>query len=269
MSRDLDKFYTKASVVQECYQQLGDLSRFDLLVEPSAGNGAFLPSNTNIAVKAYDIAPEGAGIQKADFLTLSVAEIVGDSQSVVTIGNPPFGRNGAKALAFTKKAMEYSQVVAFILPRSFKKDSVQNKVPCTFDLISSTDLQPQSFLLDGASYDVPCVFQIWQRTETPRVKHAVRTTTPLFQFVKPDQAQLTVRRVGVYAGTAYIETEKSEQSHYFIALPESSVLSPSEFVELCNTITWEHNNTTGPRSISKGELIEQLEKIWPEKKVDS
>lgn len=266
MSKELDKFYTKPEVVLTCYQQVGDLSQFDLVVEPSAGNGAFLLPN--IPMKAYDIAPEDERIQKADYLQVLTPTIVTSNKKVLTVGNPPFGRNCSLALQFIKKAMEYSDTVAFVLPKSFKKVSIQNKVPLTFHLVSTLDLPPSSFLLDGQSYDVPCIFQVWKRGITSRSKQATRTTTDLFRFVKKNdevlKPVLTIRRVGVYAGMAYPEVEKSEQSHYFIALPENSPTSTSEFIRLCNSIAWEHDNTSGPRSISKGELIDKMEALLAE-----
>jgi len=48
--------------------------------------------------------------------------------------------------------------------------------------------------------------------------------------------------------------DKSVQSHYFVIVDE-----PDVFVEKVNAITWEHNNTVGPRSISKPELVMAIE----------
>jgi len=263
MSKALDKFYTKPALVALCYTQLPSLATYDLIVEPSAGSGAFLqPLPITALVQAYDLYPEPAPellhpIIAADYLTLDPATVRGAATYVLTVGNPPFGRNCSLALQFLKQAMNYSHTVAFILPRSFKKVSVLNKVPLTFTLTSTLDLPVDGFLLDGASYDVPCVFQVWTRADIPRVKLVARTTTELFRFVTMEEASCAVRRVGVNAGRAFLDTERSPQSHYFLALPAD--IKPEEFVARCNSLTWEHNNTTGPRSISKGELIAQLE----------
>jgi hypothetical protein len=263
MSRVLDKFYTSPSVVEQCYRELGSLDTYDLMVEPSAGSGAFLvPLPANLTVKSYDIAPESKDypIQQADFLTLTPAQIKGDHKKVLTVGNPPFGVNSSLCLKFIKHASLYSQTIAFILPKSFKKISTQGKVPLTHSLTKSVDLPDNAFLLDGKPYSVPCVFQIWDRTDVPRIKKVGRTTTELFEFVTQDRAELSVRRVGVYAGKAFTETDKSVQSHYFLKLREG--IDINEFVEKCNTLEWEHNNTAGPRSVAKGELIEKMEGLW-------
>lgn len=263
MSKALDKFYTNPTLVALCYNQIPDLADYDLLVEPSAGSGAFLqhPLPASIAVKAYDILPEGANIISVDFLTLKPTEIRGTAKRVLTIGNPPFGRNCSSALKFINQAAGYSDTIAFILPKSFKKVSTQNKVSLAFELVSTIDLPANGFLLDGTVYDVPCVFQVWRRGLVPRDKLVTRTTTSLFTFTTANKAQLSVRRVGVYAGMAYPTTDKSPQSHYFITLPPDSEVTTASFIEKCNSIKWEHNNTSGPRSISKGELIEHMETL--------
>jgi uncharacterized membrane-anchored protein len=75
-----------------------------------------------------------------------------------------------------------------------------------------------------------------------------------FSFVKREEANVSVRRVGVYAGKASANLNKSEQSHYFIYAE-----NPESFIEKANSIKWEHNNTVGARSISKNEFIEAME----------
>jgi hypothetical protein len=260
----MDKFYTRPEIVAWCCYQIDWLKEnFDLIVEPSAGAGAFTQPfiGTIYPVKAYDLEPEATHITKADFLQIPDNTLTSTYKNILTLGNPPFGRNCSLALQFLKKAMAYSSVVAFILPKSFKKVSQQNKIPLDFTLQSSVDVPNNAFLWQGQPYNVPCVFQIWRRTPTPRIKHPARTTSPYFTFVSPIQAQLTIRRVGAKAGYADIDTKKSKQSHYFIALAPQLQLTPQAFVDKCNTLVWTEENTTGPRSISKPELIEQIEAL--------
>jgi hypothetical protein len=44
------------------------------------------------------------------------------------IGNPPFGRQSSTAIKFIKKSCLFCNSLSFILPKSFKKDSLKNKV---------------------------------------------------------------------------------------------------------------------------------------------
>ena len=71
---------------------------------------------------------------------------------------------------------------------------------------------------------------------------------------KIENPDISFRRVGVNAGTIDTNTEnKSIQSHYFIKFTNSK--SISENIKKLSNITYEFNNTVGPKSISKQELI--------------
>lgn len=50
-----DRFYTKREVVQECVGLI-DLTSFDVIIEPGAGDGAFLDYLPKSAI-GYDIKP--------------------------------------------------------------------------------------------------------------------------------------------------------------------------------------------------------------------
>ena len=70
--QNLDKFYTIPSIVDKCISSLTKLynwDEWDMVIEPSAGNGSFLlkiPSKEKIGI---DILPEHKDIIKQDFFT--------------------------------------------------------------------------------------------------------------------------------------------------------------------------------------------------------
>ena len=75
LKRDtIDKFYTKQNVAQNCSniaQQLLNIdNEFDVVIEPSAGNGVFINSLTKICSNClfYDIQPEHELIITQDYL---------------------------------------------------------------------------------------------------------------------------------------------------------------------------------------------------------
>ena len=76
-----------------------------------------------------------------------------------------------------------------------------------------------------------------------------------FIFVqKKENPDISFRRVGVNAG--FIDTnvnEKSIQSHYFIKFTNDNSIDDN--IKLLSNIKFEFNNTVGPKSISKQELI--------------
>ena len=258
-----EKYYTKPQTVNICMDKIrkhGFIQPNDCIIEPSAGNGAFIhgirelfPGNTHIFM---DIAPEHPDIQEGDFFEYTPGN--NRTTTLHAIGNPPFGRQSSTAIRFIKHACLFCSSVSFILPKSFKKESMQKAFPLTFHMIEQCDLPPYSFSVNGEDHDVPCVFQVWVKREIPRV--CIETPIPVgFAFVgKSDTPDISLRRVGVYAGKIDTDTEKNEQSHYFIRFQNGKPVN--ENIGALQRITFIHNNTVGPKSISKPEVIREFNK---------
>ena len=78
---------------------------------------------------------------------------------------------------------------------------------------------------------------------------------------KTDDHDISFRRVGVNAGKIDNETaDKSIQSHYFIKFDEN-VLNENLREKLININFTCSENTCGPKSISKQELIEEFNNL--------
>lgn len=245
----LDKFYTKTEVAEKLINAV-DINNYSSIIEPSAGNGSFSKQINNCS--AIDIEPESEEITKQDFFDFNGNNLKGP---VLVIGNPPFGRNGSLALAFIKKASEFADTIAFILPKSFKKQSFYDKIPLNFWLEKQIDLEDNSFMYEEQEVLIPCVFQVYVRKSEEREKQE-KLKPKNFAFTDKEKANISLRRVGVYAGKAFEEVkEKSESTHYFIKSD-----NPKLFIKIANSIIWEHDNTVGPRSISKQELIRAIDK---------
>ena len=72
---------------------------------------------------------------------------------------------------------------------------------------------------------------------------------------KNDNPDISFRRVGVYAGKIDTEIEsKSAQSHYFIKFDKEI----DEIINELKSIEFKTDNTVGPRSISKREVITEF-----------
>lgn len=252
---DLDKFYTMPETAKYCIDML-DLSEFSLIIEPSAGAGSFstqLPPGTI----ALDLNPENDGIVKQDFFDYIPS---GTAGKILVIGNPPFGQQNSLALKFINHAAQFADTIAFIIPRSFDKESLKRRIDKNFHLTSSTVLPAKSFTLNGAPYSVPCIFQIWQRGTQLRKDIALKLTTQHFLFVKKNEnPDLSIRRIGGNAGKASLTTDVSDQSNYFIV--NTSSLSVDELIAHINTLQFPSRDMgVGPRTISKGELIAVIDK---------
>ena len=173
---NLDKFYTKPEIAEQCYNFLKQFYpniENEIFLEPSAGSGNFLTYLKNY--EAYDIAPEGENIIKADFLSLEL-----NRNNYVTIGNPPFGKRSKLAIDFFNHAAKFSKIIAFIVPVSFMKWGVHKELDSNFKLQAYMYIPENSFTDKGKDFSVRCVFQIWTRDnvshnlrilKSPPIKH--------------------------------------------------------------------------------------------------
>ena len=262
IEKKYDKYYTKVDIVTELIKHI-DFSKFSIAIEPSAGCGNF---SNNIPIKciSFDIKPEDdeKEIIEADFLEININEYLDNDDKVIVIGNPPFGRQASLAVKFFNKSalIKNTICIAMILPKSFKKSSIKNRLNLDFTLSQELELKKYSFTYGGKDYDVPCIFQIWMRTSIKRKKDPKFKLCDKFQFVIEKDCNvdtIAFRRVGVYAGKASLYSKQSKQSHYFLTCSDEIIII-KDLLHNLNSIKWEHNNTTGPRSISKNELIEKL-----------
>ena len=196
----VDKFYTIKQNVDFIYSLI-NLEKFDLVIEPSAGDGVFLDYllHHNIPFRAYDIEPHHASIQEQDFLTLELDRP--DGCNILTIGNPPFGTNNSLAIRFFNKAAEFSSSIALILPKSFRKPSVINRLDRHFHLIADVNLPTEEYRNGTNLVSVPTFFQVWDRGNGIRSIIKSQVTSDKIAFVGQDDANYTIRRVGAKAGS--------------------------------------------------------------------
>ena len=175
-----EAYFTSSQVAEQCVDFVDHtyaLDSFDLIVEPSAGDGAFLrllPEDKRIGL---DIAPQEPHVVQTDFLDW----LPGHSGRILTVGNPPFGARASLAVKFIEHAAKYSEVIAFILPMSFNKYTFTNRVPLNFHLVDSMNIS-DVFSLDGNDVPVNTVFQIWQKRDVLRAKQIGARSHPDFEM---------------------------------------------------------------------------------------
>lgn len=178
----LDQFYTKEHISEKCINILKkyiSFNDYDYILEPSAGTGSFyklIPKNKRIGL---DVEPKFDGIIKMNYFDF----IPEKNKKYIVIGNPPFGRISSLAVKFFNKSAEFSDIIAFIIPRTFKRVSIQNKLNLNFKLIHNEDLpiKPCCFT---PNMDAKCCFQIWKKDEYKRDIIKYDKTHPDFEFLK-------------------------------------------------------------------------------------
>lgn len=259
-ARDLDQFYTNVDVAQHLVQKvisvmdhISDPPRFWL--EPSAGSGSFFHCLPDPKI-GVDIDPRCSGVIGADFLQWAPPPL----RPIWAVGNPPFGKNASLAIRFFNHAATFCSLIAFVVPRTFEKRSVQAKLDRSFHLIEEIPLLPASFVFEERPYSVPCVFQIWQKRFTFRVMEPLQHTHPDFLFTSKIEADFSFQRVGVRAGvTSRDFLYKADQSHYFI----KDMTSSKNVQFLLDRVDWSpiKQRTAGNPSIGKAELVEEYVRI--------
>ena len=264
-----DCFYTSEKVAKECWNELKTVlaekkinSNFDLWLEPSAGNGAFFDLLPQRNRRGIDIrASSNSAIEQGDFLKWPIEDFTSKHKNIITVGNPPFGKNSSLAVKFFNRSAQFSNCIAMVFPRTFLKKSVQNRLDLNFKLIKNLQLREQSFEFNDEPYSVPCVFQVWKRENTKREKLYDPLIHPDFEFTTRDHAEFAIQRVGVAAGKIKEDFHKyADESHYFI----KSLSTKVNVKELFLKIKWDSikHNTAGNPSISKRELV----KLYTEKR---
>ena len=197
------------------YKQHVNINDKDLCIEPSAGNGSFIfPILDNFKnYKFYDIEPKNDTIETLDFLKFnSETHIDYNYKNIHIIGNPPFGRQSSMALKFLKKCATFCNYIGFILPKSFKKDSMKNKIPNNFHNIFGRFKQ---IPLWARKYSWCSMHissgkkNIYREKQEKLIKN--------YKFVKQNEQHDIAFKELVFMLSIYKETEdKSFQSHYFI-----------------------------------------------------
>jgi len=267
----LDKFYTIPIIAEKCLNNIDSLYKWcdwGLVIEPSAGNGSFLtriPTDKKIGI---DIYPEHKDIIKQDFLTYKPPEKVG---KILVVGNPPFGRVSSLAIKFFNHASKWADVIAFIIPRTFRRISVHNKLNKNFHLIFDEEI-PTNPCAFNPPMMVKCCFQIWEKKENERLAIELSTSHNDWYFLgfgpKDDKGQPTPPNGADFAIRAYggkcgeiteVELDKLRpKSWHWI----KSKINKNILIERFNNIDYSIcNDTARQNSIGRGELV----RIYSEK----
>lgn len=277
----LDRFYTKPDVASRLVQELIEhypQMQDAIFIEPSAGDGAFvyaLESDARIPnenIIALDIAPSESSIcqspiHRNDFLEDNLADklsekgfddsLLRNTDKVVFIGNPPFGEQATLATAFVKKSLENARWCAFILPPSFRKESMQKKLANFGALDSLIELDDTSYRMNGEILDVPSYFFVFDAKkefeETPDMTDELPFHKVTNDPKKRESADFAIRRVGGTAGSATENvTECSKETYYFFAKDNGC---PDDIVDIINECDFpERDWSVGPRSLSVKEM---------------
>ena len=211
-----EQYYTPNDLAEKLISEVSALVP-DLasrtVIEPAGGTGSFIKAAQSIGVTeflSFDIEPKHSLVKKADFLAKKII-----AKDAVTISNPPFGRNNSLSIPFFNKAAEHSEFICFIVPRSWRKWSVINRLDRRFHLIADHDI-----LIDyeddlgerlSSRTSLSTCFQIWQRKTELRPIIKVKDLG-LIEKCGPAEADVALTIFGFGCGKVRTEFDRKPNS---------------------------------------------------------
>lgn len=248
-----DQFFTRPEVAQQFADWVRGqpwYSEVTRAIEPAAGARDL--SKHFPGIEEYDLDPQWADITQQDFFASNFRYQPG----FLVVMNPPFGKGSDLAMQFFNKAAGFADYIAQIVPRTFRRASIQNRLSMDFDLVDEYVLPRGSFYLphEGPNhkYDVPAVAQIWRRSDEPRQAINQPRASSKFAWARPESADFAFRRKGRRAGE--IVTQNIEQTN-----PNSFFYIKGD-PRVFQQVNWKEygNDVMGARSISQADVAQAV-----------
>jgi predicted RNA methylase len=231
-----EQYYTPKPLALELVTQietvLGSLAGKTIL-EPAGGTGAFIEAVQAKGVTrviSFDVEPLHELVSVGDFLEQEIKE-----SNLITISNPPFGRNNSLSIPFFNHAAKVSDSICFIVPRSWRKWSVTNRLDLGFELALDVDIDidyvdAAGTPLSNKNHLATC-FQIWKKTYTPRTLVRV-TDKGIIEKVSPELADVSLTIFGYGCGKVKTQFEPvANTTQMFLKLKHPQALAALESVD--------------------------------------
>lgn len=259
-----DAYLTKnpEKLADKIKELIPDLDKY-VVIEPSCGYGDWFKF-INFD-KAYDIETrvDVDFFEESDFLTITSDDL--DTENLIFIGNPPFGKNSSLAIKFCQHCCELkAKYICFILPALFKTDKIKNKAFNEhYHLVYETDYNEFYIIENGKSKNkfVNCVFQIWKYEtivrEITQTKQVL--TNKYFKFITKTKIKdydenliYSIRRVGSKSGELTKGKHVSPEDHFYIIFNEN--VNVEKFIEEYNKIEFDFSKCQKQKNINKTDL---------------
>jgi predicted RNA methylase len=233
-----EQYYTPPEISTYCLDKMSEyVKNKDVTwLEPAGGKGAFIEALLSRGIEnivSFDIEPLHKMVKLTeDFLTENLSEL--SLEHSITLTNPPFGRANSLAIPFFNKCAEVSDYIGFIVPKSWRKWSVINKLNTSFHCIYDEELQ--------VNYDYPTaeiksknklatVFQIWEKRLVPREIIKIEDRGYI-QKVKPEEADVSLTVFGRGCGKVKTDFPKiPNTTQMFLKIKSPEVLNGLQTVD--------------------------------------
>jgi len=231
-----EQYYTPPAIASQILESLSEIVddySERTLIEPAGGTGTFIDAARMIGIVniiSFDIEPLHPEVKTGDFLSqhLSIS-------GAITVSNPPFGRNNSLSIPFFNHAAKYSDLIVFIVPRSWRKWSVLNKLDPQFHLVRDDDLSIDYVNADGEllhqNNGLRTCVQYWKRQSDRRPKIVVEDRG-LIEKCGFHEADVSLTIFGYGCGTVRTDfSRKSNTTQMFLKLRHPMALEALEKVD--------------------------------------
>lgn len=232
-----EQFYTPIETAHEVFKNLSDIvpnlsSR--TFIEPAGGTGAFINAAIKVGIKeiiSFDIEPHHPKVKAGDFLLQQI-----NALDAITVTNPPFGRNNSLSVPFFNHSAKTSEFIVFVVPRSWRKWTVQNKLDRRFELIRDDDLTINYVDVNGEhgykNNNLRTCIQYWRRSDADlRPIYAVEDMG-IITKCKFDEADVSLTIFGYGCGTVKTDfPRKTNTTQMFLKLHHPMALEALENVD--------------------------------------
>ena len=223
---------TASAIVSRLLSQM-PFARERAWIEPAGGTGSFIDAARSLGVStiiSYDIEPHHPDVKRGNFLKQKL-KISG----AVAVGNPPFGRNNALSVPFFNACAKHCDVICFIVPKSWRKWSVINRLDQSFHLVDDYDLQVNYDNVEGGELSekfwLNTVVQTWERRGNPRGKISVEDRG-VVRKATPRSADVSLTIFGFSCGTLKTEfLRKPNTTQIFLTLHHPRALEALQNID--------------------------------------
>jgi len=172
-----EQFYTLPDVAKDFASEVVAIYGKDAFyLEPCGGRGAFVDALVGLGVPSanilsFDIEPRHPLVSKRDFLEEPVQVPAG----FIALTNPPYGRACSLASKFFNKCAALdAKAIAFLIPSSFHKVAISDRLDLRYDMRSYRKAPLVSYYTDADGTNdrgrLSTEFQIWEKALAKRNK---------------------------------------------------------------------------------------------------
>jgi predicted RNA methylase len=238
-----EQYYTPGGTSGYCVEVMsrvisggvGGKLRDKMWLEPAGGTGSFIDalvaSGINLSqIVSYDIEPKHpACCLTGNFLDEDISSLSG----CITLTNPPFGRANKLSIPFFNKCAQVAIYIGFIVPKSWRKWSVIDRLDPYFHCVHDEELSID-YVYDGdkaSKGKLSTVFQIWEKRGYVREKIQVEDRGYI-KKVKPQDADVSLTIFGRGCGRVKVDFARvGNTTQMFLKVADDAVLDALRSVD--------------------------------------